>query len=96
MAVYVDDMTAPFGRMKMCHMFADTTQELLTMAIRIGVQQRWLRHAGTYKEHFDICLSKPRVALRYGAQAITWKEATQFVAKKRCLSLGEVDDGRLC
>ncbi len=32
MAFYVDDMEARFGRMKMCHMIADTTEELLEMA----------------------------------------------------------------
>ena len=47
MAVYVDDMRANFGRMKMCHMIADTIDELHTMADRIGVARRW----------FQACLS---------------------------------------
>jgi len=63
MAVYVDDMRAPFGRMIMCHMIADTTAELLYMADRIGIARRWLQDAGTWKEHFDISLSKRALAL---------------------------------
>lgn len=41
MTVYVDDMRAPFGRMKMCHMVADSDAELHAMAARIGVARRW-------------------------------------------------------
>lgn len=40
--VYVDDMYAQFGRMKMCHMIADTTTELNAMADSIGVQRKWI------------------------------------------------------
>lgn len=42
MAVYVDPAQHPFGRMIMCHMWADTLDELLAMADRIGVQRKWL------------------------------------------------------
>jgi hypothetical protein len=74
MTVYVDDMRAPFGRMVMCHMVADSTEELLAMADRIGVSRRWLQYPGTPKEHFDIALSKRALAVRHGAVEITWRE----------------------
>jgi hypothetical protein len=42
--VYVDDMykspMGQFGRMKMSHMIADTTEELLQMADKIGVKKK--------------------------------------------------------
>ena len=38
MAVYVDNMQVGFGRMKMCHMIADSQKELLEMCDKIGVQ----------------------------------------------------------
>ena len=69
---YVDDMRAPFGRMLMCHMFADTTGELLAMADRIGVPRRWIQKAGQYDEHFDICLSKRKLAISAGAREIEY------------------------
>ena len=72
--VYVDDMRAPFGRLIMCHMVADSTAELLAMADRIGVRQRWLQKAGTRHEHFDICLAKRKLAVGNGAIEITVKD----------------------
>lgn len=67
MAVYVDDMRASFGRMVMCHMIADSTAELVSMAVKIGVHRRWIQKAGTAHEHFDIALSKRRLAVAAGA-----------------------------
>lgn len=56
MSVYVDDMRAPFGRMVMSHMIADTHEELLEMADRVGVALKWIQHPGKLRrEHFDIC-----------------------------------------
>lgn len=83
MPVYVDDMAAPYGRMKMFHMVADTTEELLEMADRIGVARRWLQHAGTPKEHFDIGKGKRAIAVRSGAIEVTMREMAQMVQRKR-------------
>ena len=83
MAVYVDDMKATFGRMIMCHMIADTEKELLKMADRIKVQRRWHQHPGTYRSHFDISLSKRRLAVLYGAEEITWRELAKKIRDRR-------------
>lgn len=83
MTVYVDNMNATYGRMKMCHMFADSTDELLAMADRIGVQRKWLQHPGSIKEHFDICLSKRALAVTLGATEIEYPEGVAELMKAR-------------
>ncbi len=70
MTVYVDDMNAGFGRLKMSHMIADTETELHAMADRIGVARRWYQH-----DHYDIALSKRVAAVAAGALQITWRQA---------------------
>ncbi len=90
MAVYVDDMAASFGRMTMCHMIADSTDELLAMVDRIGVARRWIQDAGTYSEHFDICKSKRALAVKAGAREITWRE---FGLKLRARRLQQTPAG---
>jgi hypothetical protein len=83
MAVYVDNMNAGYGRMKMCHMIADTTDELLAMADTIGIARRWLQHAGTHREHFDICLSKRALAVKAGAVEVTMKQIGRILRERR-------------
>lgn len=83
MPVYIDDYEAPYGRMLMCHMVADTTEELLDMVDKIGVQRKWIQYPNTYNEHFDICLSKKAKALKIGAIAITAREYASFVNKRK-------------
>jgi hypothetical protein len=83
MAVYIDDMRASFGRMTMCHMIADTTEELLAMADTIGVDRKWIQQAGTYREHFDIALSKRRAAIIAGAVQISWTDLGRRVYDRR-------------
>lgn len=83
MSVYVDDMRAPYGRMIMCHMLADTDQELHAMADRIGVSRRWHQKAGSAHSHYDICLSKRAAAVRYGAIEIGRQEVAALIKQKR-------------
>lgn len=72
--VYIDNFNAPYGRMRMCHMIADTTEELLAMVDKIGVQKKWIQYKDTYNEHFDICLSKKAKALTLGAKEIGFRD----------------------
>lgn len=81
--IIIDDMKAPFGRMVMCHMMADTTEELLAMADKIGVDRKWLQAAGTKREHFDICLSKRALAIQHGAQEVTREGVMDLMRRKR-------------
>lgn len=83
MAVYVDNMRANFGRMKMCHMIADTETELHEMALRIGMKRRWHQKAGTAHSHYDISLSKRALAVGFGAKEVTLMELGRIVYKRR-------------
>lgn len=77
MTVYVDDMRAKYRRMVMCHMAADTQDELHAIADKIGVARRW--HQG---DHYDICLSKRALAVAAGAKEVTSRELVR-VARPR-------------
>lgn len=83
MTVYVDSMRARFGRMVMCHMMADTDDELLAMADQIGVARRWHQYPGTHKSHFDICLSKRARAVAAGAVVVSQLELGAILAARR-------------
>lgn len=93
MTVYVDDMRAKFGRMIMCHLIADSTDELLTMVGRIGVQRKWIQHAGRPDEHFDIAVGKRDLAIAAGATTITHRQCgCMIMLRKRGLPMGKPED----
>jgi len=77
--VYVDNFQAHFGRMIMCHMIADSHQELIDMIELIGVNRKWIQDEGTSKEHFDICASKKRLAIKNGAKEINMRELVTII-----------------
>mgnify|MGYP001571766578 CR=1 FL=1 len=91
--VYVDNASSPYGRMLMSHMVADTSEELLRMATTIRLAHRWLQHAGTQKEHFDICRSKRLLAIKAGAIPITQRELGRRFLKLREESLARAEGG---
>ena len=83
MAVFIDNMNRRFGRMIMCHMIADTNEELLEMCDNIKVNKKWIQHPNTYREHFDICVSKKKIAVeKYGAIEISWREYAKKVLSR--------------
>lgn len=68
MSVYVDRCANSYGRMIMCHMIADTPDELHAMADRIGVARRWFQQPPSASFwHYDIAKSKRALAVAAGA-----------------------------
>lgn len=84
MAVYVDNARNPFGRYLMCHMWADTREELFAMVDRIGVQRKWFQCPPKASwEHFDIVQSKRALAVATGAIETDKYGPSEHVAKLR-------------
>ncbi len=76
MAVYVDDVRHKYGNMIMCHLWADSEEELLAMVDTIRVDRKWIqghptlsfgKHKSASWVHFDIAQSKKALAIRAGA-----------------------------
>lgn len=78
MPVYVDDARFSFARKRrpiiMCHMIADTAEELDAMAEAIKLSERWLQYAAERKEHYDIAQGKRKLAVKAGAIEISSRE----------------------
>lgn len=83
MTVYVDCSTHPLGRMVMCHMIADCTEELRAMASRLGLRETWIQKEGTYQEHFDVCATKRRRAIDLGAVPLSNRKLAELVIARR-------------
>lgn len=83
MAVYVDLPLHRLGRMRMSHMVADTSEELLAMASRIGVKRCWLQHANEPGEHFDVCIAKRKLAVAAGAVEVSSREIVGLIRERR-------------
>lgn len=91
MSVYVDNFfvkaDVPNGdrvvRGRWCHMTADTREELDAMADKIGLRRSWIQYPGTWKEHYDVTLSKRALAVRAGAIEIDLHEAARRWEEKR-------------
>ncbi len=76
MSVYVDQMFSwPGHKTQWCHMWADSLQELHLMASLIGLHREWFQCTGRRKfEHYDLKLSKRKLALHCGAKEMCLKE----------------------
>lgn len=97
MPVYVDAPIHTFGRMKMCHMLADTEAELHEMADKIGVNRKWYQ-ANASTPHYDICKAKRELALKHGATEADKKKVVEIIQKLRnfCFTCGEEKEPVAC
>ena len=64
--------------MVMCHMIADSEKELHDMADKIGVARRWCQG-----DHYDICLTKKKLAIQFGAIELSTKDLCKIIIKRR-------------
>lgn len=94
MTVYVDNMCATLGRMRMCHMIADTDDELHAMAKAIGVARRhWQSPMVTSGSHYDVALSKHELAVQAGAVQITMRQLAMMNRRRNMTGeLGTPED----
>lgn len=83
MTVFVDDVRHRYGRMVMCHLWADTLDELTAMADRIGVARKWLQQPPKASwVHFDISLGKKALAIAAGAVLTDRYGPVEFLARR--------------
>lgn len=88
MPVYVDKAEHRFGRMIMCHMIADTPDELHAMADAIGVYRKWFQESPPASfPHYDIAKSKRELAIATGAIVL---ERNDLVYAMRRIALSGV------
>lgn len=87
MPVYVDDMRAPFKGRILCHMVADTLEELHEMAENIGMPRRFYQGPPkTRYPHYDIPLEMRAEAIDWGAIEITQREAPAIAKRSLAAS----------
>lgn len=95
MTVYIDDAYIPakVGRIvtKWCHLTADTTEELVSFARKIGMKPQWIQHAGTWKEHFDVTENRRLKAVEQGAVEIGYRDSIVFLQAKKNRLIEEKD-----
>jgi hypothetical protein len=81
MAVYVDRERNAFRGMFMCHMIADTLDELHNMAERIGMQRRWFQPRSF--PHYDLSEPKRALAVQAGAVEVDRREIAAIMRRLR-------------
>lgn len=82
MTVYVDDMrmeaSVPNGNRtvtgRWSHLFADTIEELETFARQLGLRESWLQTSNGGLPHYDLVDSRRLMAIRLGAQPVSYHD----------------------
>jgi Protein of unknown function (DUF4031) len=91
MTVYIDGARNGFGRMVMCHMVADTPEELHEISQAIGLKKQWYQSpAKASFPHYDLSLTRRALAIAKGAKELTRQELGAYmkVTKSRLIARG--------
>lgn len=88
MSVYVDNGRKRYRGLLMCHMVADTDEELHAMADVLGIDRKHHQCAGTEKSHYDICQEKRAIAVKHGATEVSQKDVVRIVQARRATVKG--------
>lgn len=81
MTVYVDQQRNKFRNMVMCHMLADSEEELHAFAQKIGMKREWFQPVST--PHYDLSLQRRALALKNGAVEIDARKTVEIIRKYR-------------
>jgi hypothetical protein len=81
MSVYVDNARNPFHGMLMCHMLADTLDELHAMADAIGMRRIWFQPVSF--PHYDLNEERRDAAVRRGAIEVDRREIVRIMRRLR-------------
>lgn len=87
--VYVDKAENMLGRMKMCHMLADSVDELHAMADLIGLRRSWFQPNSS--PHYDVSKEKRKLAVEYGAKEVSNRELVVVIKRLRLERLAEIE-----
>ena len=73
----------------MCHMVADTLDELHEMADKIGMRREWFQNKRL--PHYDVCKSRRKLAIERGAVEACSKTIVLVARKSRGIPRPAVD-----
>ena len=86
MSVYIDTLMNPYKGKKVCHMIADTEDELISMILTVGGKMENQLDAGTADSRFDVNERQRELALENGAIEIS-KSHLAKICKERKTAL---------
>jgi|HubBroStandDraft_1064217.scaffolds.fasta_scaffold48116_5 hypothetical protein len=82
MSVYVDQPIHRFRQMLMCHMLADSPEELHEMADRIGMARKWYQYDAS-TPHYDLPREKRAAAIAAGAVEVARRDLVAVIRRIR-------------